>query len=223
MADEDFNIKEILRNSVVKQKINTLKDYYDESLFTLALSLSAAVKKMFFEKSERKFSAEPLLEKKLIIHFLDRMRIDGLEKFNNPAVFSVIHLYASSKDLEKRINPLGVLIVYVEKTYLPELLRHLKYPYVEYDDDDEVKDGCGAICNLIAGSWKREISNLGYIDLEISYFESYINTNINGIEFPKDQTHKYEISFDIDEKKRIVLEMVMGMVPRREITDDEEN
>lgn len=217
VAGQDFNIKNLFKKAVVKQKSSASKGPDEEALFTMALALSAAVKKIFYEKSEMKFSAEPVIEKKLIIHFVDRMRVDGMEKFNNPTVFSAIHFFEHPPEKRKKEEPLGVLIVYVEKKFLPELLRLLKYPYIDYDEEDEVKDGCGAICNLIAGQWKKELMNLGYIDLEMSYFRSYINTIVNGIEFPKDQTHRYEISFDIDKKKGLVVEMVMGKIPLMEI------
>lgn len=211
MDELDLNqLKAIVREAA--GKLPKLKTDTSEHLFTLSLALTAAIKKTLFERSETKFSQEPVIEKKPIIQFVKRMRIDALEKFNQTSVFSAVHFYVDEGADKSR--PCGVIIIYVEQKFVPELLRLLKYPYVDYDDDNEVKDGCGAILNLIAGQFKKEISGLGYVDLEMSYFKSFINTAADGIEFPSDQNQKYEISFHIDGAKRIVIEMVMSVIDK---------
>jgi hypothetical protein len=183
---------------------------HDENLFAMALALVVSVKKLFVEKSGVKFSDEPLVEKKPIVQFMQRMRLDAMEKFNQTTFFSVIHYHSP----ENPGKPAGVLIVYIERQFVPEMLRLLRYPYIDYDDDDEVLDGTGAIVNLVAGQFKKELANLGYADLQMSHFTSYVNRAVNGIEFPKGQTNKYEVSFEIDEKKRLVIEMVMSPLPK---------
>lgn len=184
-----------------------------EERFTMALALSAAIKKVFFEKSEQKFSSEPIVEKKPIVQFVNRMRIDAMEKFNATTFLSAVHYYKDTVAMGKDI-PTGLIIVYIERTFVPEMLRLFKYPYIDYDNNDEVLDGIGAIANLIAGSFKIELGRLSYIDLEMSHFRSAINTVLDGIQYPKNQTEKYEISFDVDEKKRMVVEMVMDSLPK---------
>ena len=95
----------MFKKVVLKQRLNDPKEYNDEALFTLALSLAAAAKKVFYEKSEMKFSAEPAVEKKLIIQFVDRMRVDGMEKFNNPTVFPPSIFLRAGLDRKKRQPP----------------------------------------------------------------------------------------------------------------------
>jgi hypothetical protein len=143
-----------------------------EALFTIALALSAAVKKVFYEKSETKFSSEPILEKKLITQFMGCMRVDGREKFNETTFFSTVHFYKNTAAMEHK-DPAGLLIVFIDRKFVPEMLRLLKYPYIDYDEDEEVLDGMGAIANLIGGYFKRELIRLGYADLEMSPFRSY--------------------------------------------------
>lgn len=203
-------LKEIVRDAA--RGLSRPKITNDEALFTLALGLSAAVKKTVYERSEVKFSREPILEKRGIVQFVRRMRIDGMEKFNQSTVFSVIHFYTDAKQLEKNV-PIGLIIVYMPKRAVPETLRLLKYPYIEDDEDEEFMDGCGAIANLIAGQFKREVIALGYKDLEMSHFKSFMNTAPNGVEFPGAVDEKYEISFHIEDEKRLVLEMVMDRLP----------
>lgn len=205
-------LKEAIKKSALKAKTPAEAEHA-ERLFTMALALSAATKKVFFEKSDLKFSSEPLIEKKPIIQFMQRMRVEAMEKFNQTTFFSVVHFYKDVAGLQAN-DPVGFLIAYIERTYVPEMLRLLKYPYIDYDDDDEVLDGTGAIVNLIAGQFKKELIRLGYVDLEMSHFKSFINTFVNGIEYPLSQTEKYEISFDIEGTKRLVLEMVMSPLPR---------
>lgn len=184
-----------------------------EELFTMVLALSAAVKKVFFEKSEQKFSSEPAIEKKIIVQFVNRMRIDAMENFNKTTFLSVIHYYKDNLAMQKD-DPIGLIIVYIERTFVPEMLRLFKYPYIDYDNDDEVLDGIGAITNLIAGYFKKELARLGYIDLEMSHFRSAINTVLDGVEYCKSQTERFKVSFDIDDKKRMVVEMVMDPLPK---------
>ena len=216
MADaRPFDIsrfKDTVKASILKHRIST-QDDHSEDFFTMALALSAAVKKVLFEKSETKFSSEPVIEKKPIVQFMRRMRVDGMEKFQATAFFSFVHFYRNAAALETE-QPLGILIVYIERTFVPEMLRLLKYPYIDYDDDAQVLDGMGAIANLIAGQFKRELARLGYADLEMSHFQSHVNSVVNGVDYPHDQNEKYEISFEVDGKKRMAVEMVVDPLPK---------
>lgn len=216
MADNPFDLtkfKESIKNAVLKTD-NVQAVEHAENLFTMSLALTAAVKKVFFEKSEMKFATEPVIDRRKIVQFVHRMRVDAMEKFNQTTFFSIINFYKNVAAMEAN-TPAGLIIVYIERTFVPEMLRILKYPYIDYDSDDEVLDGTGAIANLIAGQFKRELARLGYADLEMSHFKSHINTVANGVDYPTDQYEKYEISFDIDEKKRMVVEMIMGVLPKR--------
>jgi hypothetical protein len=133
--------------------------------------------------------------------------VDAMEKFNSATVFSVIGFAATEEGLEKQECQM-TMIVYLEKTFLPEFLRLLQYTYVDFDDDMEVKDGCGTLANLIAGQYKKEMANLGYKDFVMSTFDSYINTAVNGIRIPKGAAEKYEINFEIEGTRRLTVEMV---------------
>lgn len=185
-----------------------------ESAFTLALALSAAVKKIFYEKSAMTFSSEPVLEKKPVTQFVQRMRVDAMEKFNATTVFAVIEFAANEESLERREFRLTI-VIYLDKKFLPEFLRLLQYPYIDSDDEPEVKDGCGTLVNLIAGQYKREMAVLGYKDLTMSPFESFINNAADGVGIPNGATEKYEISFEVEGTKRLVVEMVtLAMLPK---------
>ncbi len=201
-------LKKAIRANIDKFKKATVADLSLEDLFTGSLALSAAVKKIFYEKSQSKFSAEPIVVKKNIVQFAKRMRVDGLSKFDSTTVIAAVNFFTDAKSLERE-TPCGTIIVYIERTYLPDMLRLLKYPYINDDDDMDVLDGAGAIINLIAGAFKRELININFQDLEMSHFQSYLNQAINGIAFPFNQRYGYEISFDIEGVRRLNIEMVM--------------
>lgn len=188
-----------------------------ESAFTLALALCAAVKKIFYEKSATTFSSEPKLVKKPIIQFIRKMRVDAMEKFNSTTVFSIVDFAPNEEGLEKQVYMISI-VVYLEQKFLPEFLRLLQYPYIDSDDEMEVKDGCGTIVNLIAGQYKREMAQLGYKDMMMSHFESYINSAPDGVGIPDGPTEKYEISFEVEGTKRLVVEMItLSMLPKWDV------
>jgi len=208
-----MKFKEIVRLESSRLGLRALSTE-GETSFTLALALSAAVKKVFYEKSEMIFSAEPALEKKAITQFVHKMRVDAMEKFNTTTVFAAIQLAFNQAELEKQ-TCLLTLIVYMEQKFLPEFMRLMQYPYIDYDNETEVKDGCGTLVNLIAGQYKREMTVLGYKDLMMSPFESYINTSPDGVSIPKGMTEKYELSFEVEETKRLVVELVsLDILPK---------
>lgn len=187
----------------------------EDHLRSLAWVLTDAVESMLMEKAEMKLSSEPKFELKPVTSFMHRMRVDAMEKFNAPTVFSVISFYADKEDMKKQEHALGTIVVYLEQYYIDKLLKYLEYPELDdEDDEEEVKDSCGAICNLICGYFVKELVGHGFKHLEMTHFTSYINTATDGIEFPSDQTMKYEVSYELRKHKRIVAEIAMGAIPR---------
>lgn len=190
-----------------------LKEDHSSALFTMSLAMAVAVRKIFREKAQLKLSREPIIEKKPITHFMKRMRIDPMEKFNAPTVVSIIHFYRNQKEMDL-IKPTGVLLSYVELAQVAHLLKLLEYPEIDDDDEEQVEDACGALCNIIAGYFKHELLELGYPSLEMSAFDSYINSVVNGSAYPLKAINKYEVSYEIAGHKRLVTEMVMAPLTR---------
>ena len=177
--------------------------------------LETGVTNLFFERGELNFSAPIAKEKKKIIDSDGRMRADGMEKFSNePTYVSAVNYYANGKDLE-RDKALGTLVVYVEQEYLPQLMKLLKYPPIDDESEDAMLDSCGTLANIIAGRFKSEVSQAGFIELEMSHFMNYRNHSFNGVNFPSTEYHLYELTCLLDGKKRLVMEMTMGTVPNR--------
>ena len=186
----------------------------EDRLQKFAAELARAVTELLKEKGEIKFTKDPVLVRKNILEYNGRMRADGMEKFNDPTFVSTVNFYASAKDMEKH-SALGALIVYVEQAYICTLLRLLKYPPVDDENIEAMKDSCGTLCNIIAGRFKSAISSMGLIELEMSPFSNYRNTASAGVEFCFKEYDKYEITFFIDNHKRLVVEMTMGAIPAK--------
>lgn len=186
----------------------------NRELDKFAKLLETGLKNLFYERGEVNFSAINV-EKKKIIDFDNRMRADGMEKFNNePTYVSAVNYYASPKEMEKK-KALGTLIVYVEQAYLPNLMKLLKYPPVDDESENAMLDSCGTLGNIVAGRFKSEISQAGYIEPEMSHFITYRNSAFAGIDFPSSEYHMFELTCFLDGKKRLVLEMTIGAVPRK--------
>ena len=211
-------LKEVVRQESARLNLRSFS-VGGESSFTLSLALSAAIKKIFFERSKMTFSSEPRLEKKVVTQFVHRMRVDAMEKFNSTTVFSVLQLAANEESLERH-QYLVTLIVYLERKFIPDFLRLMQYPYIDADEDIECKDGCGTLTNLIGGQFKKELAVLGYKDLMMSPFESFINTTPDGVGIPIESFEKFELSFDVEGTKRLVVEMVtLDMLPEWKTTE----
>jgi len=170
---------------------------------------------LFQERGELMFSSSPEKQKRQIIEYDGKMRADGMEKFDNePTYVSAVNFYASEKDMEKK-KTLGALIVYVEQAYLPKLMRLLKYPPVDEESEDAMKDSCGTLCNIISGRFKSEIVSAGYIELEMSHFKNFRNSSFEGIDFCYAEYDLIELACNIDKGKRLVIEMTMGAIPKQ--------
>ena len=184
----------------------------ENQLYGLAIILAGSVRKLFEGKGIR-FSSKPTLEKKPIIEFMRRMRIFGMEKFNNPTFVSTINYYLNIKELKKR-SVWGLIAIYVEQDNLASLMRLLQYPQVDDEDAEGMKDACGALCNLIGGQFRIDLLRHGYTNLEMSHFSSYLNRSTGGVEFYDKIREKYEINFYIKREKRLVVEIAMGPIPK---------
>ena len=168
---------------------------------------------LFNERGEVHFSKPPAKTRRKIIEFEGKMRADGMEKYDNePTYVSAVNFYASEKDMAKK-KTLGALIVYVQQDYIAKMMKMLKYPPIDDESDSAMQDSCGTLCNIISGRFKSEISSAGYIELEMSHFMNYRNSAFAGVDFCYNEFDMVEIAFEIDNVKRLVMDMTMGAVP----------
>ncbi len=170
---------------------------------------------LFMERGEIKFSKPPEKVFGAIIEYKGKMQADGMEKFNNEAAYvSTINYYLNAVDMAKN-KAVGALIVYVEQTYMPKLMKLLKYPPIDDENENALLDSCGTLCNILAGRFKSEIASAGYIELEMSHFLTFRNSAVPGVDFCASEFDLYTINFLIENEKRMVIDMSMGIVPTR--------
>lgn len=186
----------------------------NKDLERLAKILATCVEKMFIERAEIHFSQAPEMQKRCIVEYGGLMRSDGMEKYNEPTFISYINYYLNAKEMEKK-KALGAIVVYIEQSYVATLLKMLKYPLADDEDLDALADCCGTLCNIIAGAFKTGISSEGYLELEMSHFTSYRNRAVVGVPFCFAEREKMELSFFIQNQKRLVIDMTMGVLPKR--------
>ena len=184
----------------------------EDELSVLAALLAKNIADIFKEKGVR-LSQVPTLERKNILEYKGRMRADGMEKFNSPTFVAAVNYFVSSRDMQKN-NALGTVIVYIEQNYVPTIMKLLKYPSINEENDDALCDSAGTLANIIAGRFKSAVSANGYIELEMSPFMSYRNTAPNGVAFCFKEYDKYQIGVFIFDKKRLVVELTMGHIPK---------
>ena len=170
---------------------------------------------LFMERGEIKCSKPPEKLAVNIMEYHGKMRADGMEKFNNEATYvSALNYYLNAAEMAKK-RTLGVLIVYVQQPYMPRLMKLLQYPQIDDESEDAMLDSCGTLCNILGGRFKSEILAAGYVDLEMSHFSTFRNSAVPGVDFCPAEFDAYTINFVIENEKRMVLEMSMGVVPRK--------
>ena len=177
-----------------------------------ALTLAKVVMRILTKKASISLSKDPDIVKKPITEFMQRMRVSSLEKFETTTYISTINFYGDDKALKEH-RALGAIVLYVEEEYIVELLSRLNYPDVNTFDEEAIEDACGTFCNLIAGSYKNGLTQLGFKDLTMSHFSSYRNYVLNGVEYCYGQKFKYEICLEVNGIKRIYLDLTMGPTP----------
>ncbi len=177
--------------------------------------LVQGIKGLFKEQGDATFSKEPILTRKQILEYQGRMRVDGMSKFDNqPTYVAAVNYYATAAEMQKN-KALGTLVVYVRQEYIPKMMRVLQYPPIDDEDEKAMLDSCGTLGNIIAGRFKSEVSAAGYIELEMSAFHTFRNNAPTGLEFCFSEYELYEAAFDLENQKRLVVDMSIGVVPKR--------
>lgn len=186
----------------------------NKELDKFAEILSQSVVALFKERGDIKFSKVPDLKRKQIIENEGRIRANGIERFGGEVTYvSAVNFFTNTAALEKN-KPVGALILYVEKAYLPKLMKLFQYPPIDDEIEQALLDSIGTLCNIISGRFKSEIKAAGYIDLEMSHFINYRNNACTGILFCPSEYDYYEIDCFINGECQVSLDMTMGKVSR---------
>ena len=194
--------------------------YYpgQDRLHVQARLVSEVVKRILQHRGGIRVSRTPVVKKMPITSFMDRMRISGLSKFDERTYIGIINFYQDEESRKEEYCS-GALIVYVPENYIDRLLRALDYPLGEGDLDEMMEDACGTFCNLVAGAFKKGLRQLGYRDLCMSHFSTYVNDVLEGVSYDTEETEIYQIEFDINGEKSIVVDLTMGKIAHEDDID----
>lgn len=193
---------------------------FDEYYLQAAL-LAEVVKRLLKRKGDVELSSKPRFALKPITEFRRRIRISGLEKFNEKSYIGTVNFYRNLQDMDKE-KAAGAIILYLAESYIVRLLRELHYPVIDEDDEEVIEDAVGTVCNLVAGNFKAGLTQLGYVDLEMSHFHTYQNEIFDGVPYDPEQKQLYEISFEIRGQVRMVADLAMGPLPKNEGQEKQE-
>ena len=184
-----------------------------DEFYIQALLLAEVIKRIVKKRASLQISAVPKLQLQPILEFMKRMRVNGLTKFDEKTYISTVNFYENAAKMVLH-QALGAIVLYIPEHYVVKLFRELEYPALEDEEESSLEDACGTFCNLIAGNFKTGLTQLGYRELVMSHFSTFQNDILNGVEYDPTQKQLYEISFDIKEEKKIVVDFTMGLIPK---------
>jgi len=186
-----------------------------DDLYLQALCLAEVILRTFEHQGKLDVSSKPIPRLRPIVQSNQRMKIMSLDKFDGTTYIGTINFFKDQEDLKAK-KAVGALIVYIGDKYIVDLFNQMGYPGLDESNDEELQDAVGTFCNIIAGKFKLALTQLGFIELEMSHFSTYRDAVKDGIPFDYRQSRKYEITFEIDEGKALVVELTMGPVPKVE-------
>ncbi|MBF0619169.1 MAG: chemotaxis protein CheX [Candidatus Omnitrophica bacterium] len=178
----------------------------------LNTTIIGVVEETFGRLLKVKFTSEPVAVQREIVEYNSRMRVFPMEKFNGPVYVSVINFYLSTPDLNAG-KAIGTFVFFVKEDVADKLLKAFGVRLGESDNEDLLMDNCGEFCNILAGSIKNELANLGYVDLTLSAPSKYKSSIPEGVQFDYNLYQKQDISFSFWNQKCIAIEACMGQVP----------
>ena len=159
-------------------------------------------------------SQEPTTETVAIEDYGGRMRISGIEQFNNLCYVSVINFYTSQADLEKH-KAKGALIIYMESENAAKFFKALGIAFLEDEDDASMTVGCGKFAQMIVDGFKAELSAQGYAELILSKPLNYKNKVFEGVDFFPGQKAKHHIGFYYFKHKVIAADLTLAPIPKK--------
>ncbi|MCD4780560.1 MAG: chemotaxis protein CheX [Candidatus Omnitrophica bacterium] len=184
-----------------------------DQLYLHSLLLSKVVERILQRKAKIYLSDKPDFSIVNIVDFMQKMRVSSLEKFDVSTYISTVNFYLTEEQMKKN-KSVGAIVVYISEDYVVKLLKKLGYPNFDEDDADVLRDACGTFCNIIGAKFKEGLTQLGYPELFMSHFSSYRNEIVNGVDYDSNQKQKYELSFEIDGHKRIIIDLTLGYIPK---------
>ena len=178
----------------------------------LAESFRACVKKTLEDFCQTSFVKEPKVTTRDIIEYESRMRVFGLEKFNDTCFIAFQTLYESPLEQEKS-DVCGTLLVYVQEENAERLFKAL---LKEKDPEDEeiIIECVRNLCRALFDHFKTTATRFGYANLLGSEVENYMSNIEEGAPFPYSEDTLYQVVCTLWREKVVVAELVLASSQR---------
>ena len=184
-----------------------------DDLYLQAVCLTGVILRTFEHKGKLDVTSKPLPKIRPIVTANRRMSIMSLNKFSGTTYIGIINFYKNKTD-SKSGNAIGALIVYMGERFIVDLFAQMGYPGLDENNEQELEDAVGTFCNIIAGKFKLALKQLDFIELEMAHFSTYQNQVREGVLYDPKESRKYEMTFEIDKQKAMIVELTLGAVPR---------
>jgi len=153
------------------------------------------------------------IKKKNITEYEGKLRVSGMEMFNESTYISTLSYYLSKNDLEKH-KAAGAVIIYIRKDQAPGFLKLLGYREFNDESDKSVMEACGVFFKVIAENFKKRLVAEGYTELVMSEHSNFFNDVFVGVDFDKKQYDEYELDFSIKGERAMVFDMSLAPIPQ---------
>jgi hypothetical protein len=192
----------------------------EKNLQEIAKALAVSAERTVTALTGEELFGAPKARSVDLITWYGKMKVFGWEKFHCPTYISVIHFYKDKERLRAQRSA-GLMLLYVERGEARRMLNSMglevrgediNYDAVDSPGDRLLADGCGELCNIIAGAFKTELCGFGYPELLLSPPLNFINDVPEGLPYNQKSLFKYEISLPIGEREIICIDVLIPVL-----------
>ncbi len=166
----------------------------NKNLESIANSFAELVLGILQERDADAFAGKTTMKKKATMEYDGKLRISGMDIFNESTYISAVSFYSSEKAMASH-QAIGATCFYVLKEKAPLLYKNLGLSGFNDEDDDQMVEYFGKFVTSVVDKFKSKAVGLGYSSLIASPPANYINSVPVGIDFSPDQFDQYQISF----------------------------
>jgi len=175
---------------------------------SLAEGFRDCIQKTLEEHCSVIFTKDAKVEQLDIIEYDSRLRVFGLEKFNDTCNIGVINMYGNAED-QKQKRSCGCIIIYVKEESAERLFKSL-LKGLEGEDEELIMECVRGLCQRVFNNFKRKATQFGYQNLLSGEPEMYLSNVEEGVAFPYDEDTLYQVSCTLWREKVFVAELVLA-------------
>jgi len=179
-----------------------------------ATLLSDVTEKVVKELAEEGLGDKPQIKKKALIEYEGKLRMAGLELFNESMYISAASFHLSDKDMEGH-NACGAVVFYLKKEFGADLFKYVGIRGFDDESDEEMMSTAEGFYSKVADEFQKELGRKGYASLVRSPFSSHYNNASCGVDFPKKEFEICEITRSFKGNVALIMELTMMPLPQK--------